>query len=114
MTLLRRLCKVTKQILTSAPLGIMVTKTSLVELATAAFCYLLCRPEFLSHPCRMLALLLQSEKDAFRVATVEPIFQLKEDLKIRLIKEQHQQLTAYRPNWEQVIQQVPWANDIQL
>lgn len=62
----------------------------------------------------MLALLLQSEKDAFRVATVEPIFQLKEDLKIRLTEEQHQQLTAHHPNWEQVIQQVPMTFDSEL
>lgn len=54
----------------------------------------------------MVALLLQSEKDAFQVATVEPIFQLKDDLKIRL-SEEHQQLTAHHPNWEQVKQQVP-------
>lgn len=59
----------------------------------------------------MLALLLQSEKEAFWVATVEPIFQLKEDLKIRMIEEQHQQLTAQHSNWEQVIQQVPSTND---
>uniref|UniRef100_H3DGE6 Coiled-coil domain containing 148 n=1 Tax=Tetraodon nigroviridis TaxID=99883 RepID=H3DGE6_TETNG len=44
------------------------------------------------------ALLLQSEKEAFWVATVEPIFQLKEDLKIRMIEEQHQQLTAQHSN----------------
>lgn len=62
----------------------------------------------------MLALLLQSEKDTFQVATVEPIFQLKEDLKIRLTEEQHQQLTAHHPKWEQVIQQVPWTHDIRL
>lgn len=62
----------------------------------------------------MLVLLLQSEKDAFRVATVEPIFQLKEDLKIRLTEEQHQQLPTHHPNWEQVVQQVPWSKDIQL
>lgn len=59
----------------------------------------------------MLALLLQSETDAFRVATVEPIFQLKEDLKIRLTEERHQQLPAHRPNWEPVMQQVALTSD---
>lgn len=38
MTFLRRLWKVTKQILRSPPLGIMVTNTSLGELVTAAIC----------------------------------------------------------------------------
>lgn len=60
----------------------------------------------------MLALLLQSEQDAFWDATVEPIFQLKEDLKIRLAEEQRQPFRAHHPNWEQVIQQVLWNNDI--
>lgn len=59
----------------------------------------------------MLALFLQTEQDAFRVATVEPVFQLKEDLKIRLAKE-HKKLSAHQLNWEQVIQQVLWNNDI--
>lgn len=61
----------------------------------------------------MLVVLLQSEKDAFRVATLEPIFQLR-NLKMRLTEEQHQQLTTHHPIWEQVIQQVPWSNDIRL
>ncbi|XP_011608694.1 coiled-coil domain-containing protein 148 isoform X1 [Takifugu rubripes] len=59
------------------------------------------------------ALLLQSEQDAFRDATVEPIFQLKEDLKIRLAEEQHQQRRAHHPNWEQVLQQIQFVKDQQ-
>lgn len=54
----------------------------------------------------MLELLLQLEQDAFRVATVEPIFQLKEDLQFRLAEQEHQQLSTHPPNWGQVIQQV--------
>lgn len=62
--------------------------------------------------CWMLVLLLQLEQDAFRVATVEPIFQLKEDLQIRLAEQQHQQLSTHHPNWGQVVQQVLWNDDI--
>lgn len=92
----------------------MVTTSCGVESVTAAFCSLLCKYKYLSHPCRTLAQLLQSEQDAFRDATVEPIFQLKEDLKIRLAEEQHQQRRAHHPNWEQVLQQVLWNNDLWL
>lgn len=40
------------------------------------------------------------------MATVEPVHQLNDDLRFRLGEVQHQQLTAHRSNWEQVIQQV--------
>lgn len=78
-------------------------------LPSVKYCVVL---NFFPRLCRMLALLLQSEKEAFWSATVEPIFRLKEDLKIRLTEEQHQQLTAHHSTWEQVIQQVPWTDDI--
>uniref|UniRef100_A0A8C2ZBA1 Coiled-coil domain containing 148 n=1 Tax=Cyclopterus lumpus TaxID=8103 RepID=A0A8C2ZBA1_CYCLU len=50
--------------------------------------------------------LLEREQKAFRMATVQPVHQLKDDLRFRLGEVQHQQLTAHQSNWEQVIQQV--------
>ncbi|KAK9537550.1 hypothetical protein VZT92_005156 [Zoarces viviparus] len=54
--------------------------------------------------------LLEREQEAFRTATVEPVHQLKDDLRFRL---QHQQLTAHPSNWEQVIQQIKFVKDQQ-
>lgn len=56
--------------------------------------------------CWGLGLVLERERKAFRVATVEPVHQLKDDLSFRVGEVQHQQLTAHRLNWEQVIEQV--------
>ncbi|KAK2839729.1 hypothetical protein Q5P01_013469 [Channa striata] len=58
-------------------------------------------------------LLLQQEREAFRIATVEPINQLKEDLCFRLNDVQHHQHTAQQSNWEQVLQQVSFVKDQQ-
>ncbi|XP_073329324.1 coiled-coil domain-containing protein 148-like [Pagrus major] len=56
---------------------------------------------------------LEREREAFRVATVEPVHQLKDDLCFRLGEAQHQQLTAHRSNCEQVIQQINFVKDQQ-
>ncbi|XP_076602661.1 coiled-coil domain-containing protein 148-like [Chaetodon auriga] len=58
-------------------------------------------------------LVLEKEREAFRVATVEPVHQLKDDLCFRLGEVQHQQLTAHRSDWEQVIQQINFVKDQQ-
>ncbi|XP_070979474.1 coiled-coil domain-containing protein 148-like [Oncorhynchus clarkii lewisi] len=60
-------------------------------------------------------LLLESELDAFRCATVEPIWQLREDLQYRLTEVQHQQ--QHQPpqpaNWEKILHQVNSVKDQQ-
>ncbi|XP_078117905.1 coiled-coil domain-containing protein 148-like [Sander vitreus] len=58
-------------------------------------------------------LLLKREREAFRIATVEPVHQLKDDLCFRLSEVQHQQPTAHQSNWEQVIQQINFVKDQQ-
>ncbi|XP_041807130.1 coiled-coil domain-containing protein 148-like [Chelmon rostratus] len=58
-------------------------------------------------------LVLEKEREAFRVATVEPVHQLKDDLCFRLGEVQHQQLTAHQSDWEQVIQQINFVKDQQ-
>nr|XP_046260034.1 coiled-coil domain-containing protein 148-like isoform X2 [Scatophagus argus]XP_046260036.1 coiled-coil domain-containing protein 148-like isoform X2 [Scatophagus argus] len=58
-------------------------------------------------------LVLEREREAFRVATVEPVHQLKDDLCFRLGELQHQQLTAHQSNWEQVVQQINFVKDQQ-
>ncbi|XP_028447871.1 coiled-coil domain-containing protein 148 isoform X2 [Perca flavescens] len=58
-------------------------------------------------------LLLKREREAFRIATVEPVHQLKDDLCFRLSEVQHQQPTAHRSNWEQVIEQINFVKDQQ-
>ncbi|XP_070832768.1 coiled-coil domain-containing protein 148-like [Chaetodon trifascialis] len=58
-------------------------------------------------------LVLEKEREAFRIATVEPVHQLKDDLCFRLGEVQHQQLTAHRSDWEQVIQQINFVKDQQ-
>ncbi|XP_036965011.1 coiled-coil domain-containing protein 148-like isoform X2 [Acanthopagrus latus] len=57
---------------------------------------------------------LEREREAFRVATVEPVHQLRDDLRFRLGEAQHQQLTAHRSNWEQVVQQIRFVKDQQV
>ncbi|XP_045560411.1 coiled-coil domain-containing protein 148 [Salmo salar] len=60
-------------------------------------------------------LLLESELDAFRCATVEPIWQLREDLQYRLTEVQHQR--QHQPpqpaDWEKVLHQVNFVKDQQ-
>nr|XP_046188573.1 coiled-coil domain-containing protein 148-like isoform X1 [Oncorhynchus gorbuscha] len=60
-------------------------------------------------------LLLESELDVFRCATVEPIWQLREDLQYRLTEVQHQQ--QHQPpqpaDWEKVLHQVNSVKDQQ-
>ncbi|KAG7227516.1 hypothetical protein INR49_005331 [Caranx melampygus] len=58
-------------------------------------------------------LLLQSEREAFRLATVDPVHQLRDDLCFRLGEVQHQQLSEHPSNWEQVIQQINLVKDQQ-
>lgn len=53
-----------------------------------------------------LELFLEREREAFRIATVQPVHQLKDDLCFRLDEVQHQQLTGHPSNWEPVRQQV--------
>lgn len=50
--------------------------------------------------------LLETEQKAFRMATVEPVHQLKEDLLFRQGEVQHQRLAGHRSSWEQVMRQV--------
>ncbi|XP_029559208.1 coiled-coil domain-containing protein 148 isoform X3 [Salmo trutta] len=59
--------------------------------------------------------LLESELDAFRCATVEPIWQLREDLQYRLTEVQHQwQHQPPQPSdWEKVLHQVNFVKDQQ-
>lgn len=52
-----------------------------------------------------LGLVLEREREAFQVATVEPVHQLKDDLSFRM-DEAQQHLTAHHSSWEQVIEQV--------
>ncbi|XP_029314504.1 coiled-coil domain-containing protein 148-like [Cottoperca gobio] len=58
-------------------------------------------------------LLLEREREAFRRATVEPVYQLKDDLRFRLGEVKHQLLTAHQSHWEQVIQQINFVKDQQ-
>ncbi|XP_071769827.2 coiled-coil domain-containing protein 148-like [Centroberyx gerrardi] len=58
-------------------------------------------------------LVLEREREAFRIATVEPVHQLRDDLCFRLGEVQHQLLTAHPSNWEQVLQQVNFVKDQQ-
>lgn len=54
----------------------------------------------------VLELFLEREIEAFRINTVQHVYQLRDDLVFRLGEIQHQQLSAHPSNWEQVIQQV--------
>ncbi|XP_030614887.1 coiled-coil domain-containing protein 148 isoform X2 [Archocentrus centrarchus] len=51
-------------------------------------------------------LYLERERETFRMNTVEPVYQLRDDLRFRLGEVQHQQPSAHPSNWEQVIQQI--------
>ncbi|XP_010889269.2 coiled-coil domain-containing protein 148 [Esox lucius] len=58
---------------------------------------------------------LGREREAFRCATVEPIWQLREDLQHRLseIQHQHHQQLPQSADWQQVLQQVNFVKDQQ-
>ncbi|XP_068613086.1 coiled-coil domain-containing protein 148-like [Brachionichthys hirsutus] len=56
-------------------------------------------------------LILEKEREAFRIATVVPVYQLKDDLCFRLAEGQRKQLTAHRSNWEQIMQQINYVKD---
>ncbi|XP_029348904.1 coiled-coil domain-containing protein 148-like [Echeneis naucrates] len=58
-------------------------------------------------------LLLNRERESFRIATVEPVHQLRDDLCFRIDELQHQQLTVHPSNWKQVIQQIQFVKDQQ-
>ncbi|KAF7215958.1 coiled-coil domain-containing protein 148 [Nothobranchius furzeri] len=58
-------------------------------------------------------LFLEREREAFRKDTVDPIYQLRDDLRSRLGKMQHQQLHKYPSNWEPVKEQVNFVKDQQ-
>ncbi|XP_040913634.1 coiled-coil domain-containing protein 148-like [Toxotes jaculatrix] len=58
-------------------------------------------------------LVLEREREAFRIATVVPVHQLRDDLCFRLSEVQHQQFTAHPSDWEQVIQQIQFVKDQQ-
>ncbi|XP_076018146.1 coiled-coil domain-containing protein 148-like [Genypterus blacodes] len=57
-------------------------------------------------------LFLERERESFRIATVEPVHELRDDLLFRL-GEVQQQLTTRPSNWEQVLQQVKFVKDQQ-
>lgn len=57
-------------------------------------------------PFWRLEMFLEQDREAFRMATVEPVSQLRDDLRFRLGEVQNYQHTAHPSNWEQVMQQV--------
>ncbi|KAM8858062.1 coiled-coil domain-containing protein 148-like isoform 1-T2 [Synchiropus picturatus] len=59
------------------------------------------------------AMLLEKEREEFRIATVDPIHQLQDDLRFRLIQAQRQQPPSHPSNWEQVQQQIFLIKDQQ-
>ncbi|XP_061579595.1 coiled-coil domain-containing protein 148-like [Cololabis saira] len=56
---------------------------------------------------------LEREQEAFKIATVEPVYQLRDDLRFRLGDMQHQQLKERPSDWEQVVQQINFVKDQQ-
>uniref|UniRef100_G3NQN5 Coiled-coil domain containing 148 n=1 Tax=Gasterosteus aculeatus aculeatus TaxID=481459 RepID=G3NQN5_GASAC len=58
--------------------------------------------------------LLETEQKAFRMATVEPVHQLKEDLLFRQGEVQHLRLAGHRSSWEQVMRQINFVKDQQV
>lgn len=57
---------------------------------------------------------LERERKEFRVATVVPLYQLKDDLCFRLGKMEDQQPIERMSNWEQVKQQVCLRCDMKI
>ncbi|XP_047225560.1 coiled-coil domain-containing protein 148-like isoform X2 [Girardinichthys multiradiatus] len=56
---------------------------------------------------------LEREREAFRISTVEPVHQLRDDLSFRLGRVDDQQLNEHPSNWEQVKQQINFVKDQQ-
>ena len=56
--------------------------------------------------CGGLELTLERERETFRIATVEPVHQLRDDLCFRLGEVQHQQLNENPSSWEHITQEV--------
>ncbi|XP_056146061.1 coiled-coil domain-containing protein 148-like [Lampris incognitus] len=56
---------------------------------------------------------LEGEREAFRLATVEPVLQLRDDLRFRLAQVRHQPLTPHPSDLEQVLQQVQFVKEQQ-
>ncbi|XP_048094290.1 coiled-coil domain-containing protein 148-like isoform X1 [Alosa alosa] len=56
-------------------------------------------------------LLLQADRDSFRLATVEPVWQLKEDLQYRL--DRIHVTAPHHSEWEQILQQVHFVREQQ-
>lgn len=54
--------------------------------------------------CVLSELFLEREREAFRIATVEPVYQLKDDLSYR--QGEVQNSTGHQSEWEAVTQQV--------
>lgn len=77
---------------------------SCLFLSTVVICVFVCFGD--------LEVFLVREREVFRIATVEPVHQLRDDLCFRLGEVQHQQPTVHPSNWEQVIQQVPLSYEM--
>lgn len=94
-----------EQTLPSSPFKILVNNTNRLIIFMLLFINskLTCA---LARLCWGLGLLLEREREAFRKATVEPVLQLKDDLRFRLGEAQSQDLTANQSDWEEVKQQV--------
>ncbi|KAM9342252.1 coiled-coil domain-containing protein 148-like [Pholidichthys leucotaenia] len=56
---------------------------------------------------------LQMERESFRIATVEPLYQLREDLQFRLNKVQLHHHSVLPSDWEQITQQINFVKDQQ-
>ncbi|XP_028249786.1 coiled-coil domain-containing protein 148-like [Parambassis ranga] len=58
-------------------------------------------------------MVLEREQETFRISTVEPVHQLRDDLRFRLHEVKQQQLSAQPSDWEEVIQQIHFVKDQQ-
>ncbi|KAM4557787.1 coiled-coil domain-containing protein 148-like [Odontesthes bonariensis] len=58
-------------------------------------------------------LTLERERETFRIATVKPVHQLRDDLCFRLGKVQHQQLNENPSRWKQITQQINFVKEQQ-
>ncbi|XP_029968241.1 coiled-coil domain-containing protein 148-like [Salarias fasciatus] len=56
---------------------------------------------------------IAGDRESFRMATVEPVQQLRDDLRFRLGEIRQQQSSAHPSNWEQVTHQVCFVKDQQ-
>ncbi|KAM4561228.1 coiled-coil domain-containing protein 148-like isoform 1-T2 [Fundulus diaphanus] len=57
---------------------------------------------------------LEREREEFRISTVEPVYQLRDDLCFRLGKVEDQELKEQPSDWEQVKQQINFVKDQQM